>query len=283
MQAEKKEWDLIIKANSKWSDIDFKAIFHYKDLVFLFVKRDFVTTYKQTVLGPLWFFIQPLITSFAFTIIFGKIAKLSTDNIPPMLFYLSGITLWSYFSDCLIKSSSTFISNASIFGKVYFPRLITPISIAFSNLLKLGLQLVIFSGVYLYYYESAHLHFNIERFWVFPFLIILMGGLGIGFGILISSMTTKYRDLMFLVGFGVQLLMYGSSVVIPISLVSDNFRKFLLFNPVTITIEAFKNIFLGNGYFNYSMLAYAFLFMLVVLSMGVIAFSKTEKKFMDTV
>jgi lipopolysaccharide transport system permease protein len=194
----KEHWDLIIKPQNKWYQIDLKAIWKYRDLLLLLVRRDFVAVYKQTILGPLWFFIQPVITAFTFTFIFGNVAKLSTDGNPSILFYLSGITIWTYFSDCLTKTSSTFISNAGVFGKVYFPRLIMPLSVLVSNLIKLGIQLTIFLGVWIYYInigEQVKPHW--EMMWLLPILIFMLAGLGFGFGILISSLTTKYRDLNF--------------------------------------------------------------------------------------
>ena len=214
MQSEE-HWDLIIKPKNKWHQIDLKAIWRYRDLLMLLVRRDFVAVYKQTILGPLWFFIQPVITALTFTFIFGRVAKISTDGMPPMLFYIAGITLWSYFSDCFSKTSNTFIANASVFGKVYFPRLIIPLSILVSNLMKLAIQLLIFISMWAYYlYTSNTIHPQWQFIWALPILIFMMAGLGFGFGVLISSLTTKYRDFTFLIGFGVQLLMYASSVVL---------------------------------------------------------------------
>ena len=281
---EDKDWDLIIKPQNKWYQIDFAAIWRYRDLLMLLVRRDFVAQYKQTILGPLWFLIQPLFTSLAYVLIFGNIAKLSTDGNPSMLFYMAGITLWTYFSDCLTKTSTTFIANASVFGKVYFPRLIIPMSVLVSNLIKFGIQFLIFIALWCYYYISTgKVNPHWEYLWLVPFLIILMAGLGLGFGITISSLTTKYRDLTYLVGFGVQLLMYASSVVIPISGMSERTKSLMLLNPLTSIVEAFKYIFLGNGYFDVYWLLYSLGFMLVLLSLAVIIFSRVEKSFMDTV
>ncbi|MES2837177.1 MAG: ABC transporter permease [Bacteroidota bacterium] len=278
-------WDLIIKPKIKWYQVDLQSIWKYKDLLFLLVRRDFVALYKQTVLGPLWFFIQPLITSITFTFIFGRIAKISTDGNPPMLFYMAGITFWTYFSDCLTKTSNTFIANAGVFGKVYFPRLIMPLSVLVSNLIKLGLQLTIFFVFWIYYLNQTdnNIHPNWSYMWILPLLVFILAGLGLGFGILISSLTTKYRDLNFLVTFGVQLLMYGSSVVIPVSSMSDKIKSIMLLNPLTSIIEAFRFIFLGTGFFNGLGIFYSFIFMIVLVFCSVIIFNKVEKSFMDTV
>ena len=282
---QKQEWDLVIKPKNKWYDIDLAALWKYRDLLLLLVRRDFVAVYKQTILGPLWLFIQPIITSITFTVIFGRLAKMSTDGNPPILFYMAGITLWVYFADCLTKTSNTFIANAGVFGKVYFPRLIIPLSVLVSNLIKLGIQLLIFLIVWIYYLNSASQTINPhwEYMWLIPILIFMMAGLGLGFGILISSLTTKYRDLTFLVGFGVQLMMYASSIVLPISSMPPKVKAIMLFNPLTSIIEAFKFIFLGSGSFEGLWLVYGFGFMVVIVSIAIIVFSKVEKSFMDTV
>lgn len=284
MSENTEHWDLIIKPKNKWYQLDLKAIWKYRDLLLLLVRRDFVAVYKQTILGPLWFFVQPILTAITFTFIFGSVAKLSTDGNPSTLFYLSGITIWTYFADCLTKTSNTFIANAGVFGKVYFPRLIMPLSVLVSNLIKLGIQLTIFLCVwsyYLIYSKSVNPHWNL--FWLVPVLIFMLAGLGFGFGILISSLTTKYRDLMFLVGFGLQLLMYASSVVIPISSMSDKVKSMMLLNPLTSIIETFKYIFLGSGFYDSIWLFYSFGFMSLLIIISVIIFNKVEKSFMDTV
>ena len=281
---QEKHWDLIIKPKNKWYQLDLVAIWKYRDLLMLMVRRDFVSVYKQTILGPIWFFIQPVITSITFTFIFGGVAKISTDGNPPILFYMAGITLWTYFSDCLTKTSNTFIANAGVFGKVYFPRLIIPLSVLLSNLIKLGIQFLIFISIWIYYLSFSNNvspHWNLM--WVLPILILMMAGLGFGFGILFSSLTTKYRDLTFLIGFGVQLLMYASSVVIPVSSMSGNVKFLMLLNPLTSIIEAFKYIFLGSGFFDPIWLIYGFGFMILLIGMSVIIFNKVEKSFMDTV
>lgn len=281
---EKNNWDLVIKPQNKWYQVDLASIWHYRDLLMLLVRRDFVSVYKQTILGPLWFFIQPIITALTFTFIFSGIANISTDGNPAILFYMAGITLWTYFSDCLTKTSNTFIANAGVFGKVYFPRLIVPLSVLVSNLIKFGIQFLIFICVWVYFLMNKNdLHVHWQLMWLLPILIVMMAGLGLGFGVLISSLTTKYRDLTFLIGFGVQLLMYGSSVVLPISTMSDKIKVIMLLNPLTSIIEAFKYIFLGSGFFEPFWLIYSFGIMIVFIAIAVITFTKVERSFMDTV
>ena len=279
-------WDLVLEPRNKWYSLRLSELLRFKDLLFLFVRRDFVSVYKQTILGPVWFFIQPIITAITFSIIFGTLAEISTDGVPQLLFYMCGITLWNYFSDTLLKTSDTFTANASIFGKVYFPRLIMPLSVVISNLVKLGIQLLLFIIVWIYYYtKGENIHPNSTLILV-PFLILLMGILGLAFGIIISSMTTKYRDLKFLISFGVQLLMYGSPIVFPLSMVSANYPQlkiFLLANPITSIIETFKYAFLGVGVFNWYYLLYSLVFTIVLFFIGIIVFNKVEKSFTDTV
>ncbi len=283
--ANNEHWDLVIKPKNKWYDIDLMAVWRYRDLLMLLVRRDFVSVYKQTILGPLWFFIQPIITSLTFTLIFGGIAKISTDGMPGILFYMAGITLWTYFADCLNKTSSTFIANAGVFGKVYFPRLIMPLSVLVSNLIKLGIQVAIFISIWIYFLATSNvIHPQWQYMWLLPVLVFMMAGLGLGFGILISSLTTKYRDLTFLVGFGVQLLMYGSSVIIPVSsITNEKLKMMMLLNPLTSIIESFKFIFLGSGYYSVAWLLYGLVFMLFIVALSVLIFNKVEKSFMDTV
>jgi len=267
-------------------DINLKEIWQYKDLLFLFVRRDFVATYKQTVLGPLWFIIQPIFTTLMFTLIFGKLASIPTDGLPPILFYMCGITCWNYFSESLSKTSNTFTSNANIFGKVYFPRLIVPISIIISNMVKFIIQGIIFLLVFFYYYLiGANINPNITIA-VLPLLLLLMAGLGLGFGILISSLTTKYRDFQFLVVFGVQLFMYATPVVYPLSLAKEKLGSYswiAFANPMSSIVEAMKYAFLGQGQFSWYHLLYSFIFMIILLATGVIIFNKVEQNFMDTV
>lgn len=283
MRKESGEWDLIIQPKNRWYDLRLKEIWNYRDLLFLFVKRDFISVYKQTILGPIWLFIQPILTTFIYVIIFTYVAKVGTNGFPPVLFYLSGITLWAYFADCLTKTSNTFTSNANIFGKVYFPRLIIPLSVLISNLIKLGIQFLLFLVIWLYFLFSTNtLHPNIYIL-ILPLLIIIMAGLGLGFGILISALTTKYRDLIFLVGFGVQLLMYASGIVYPFSIVPDKFKAILLLNPIISVIEAFKYSFIGTGFFSWPHILYSAVFMILLLVIGLFMFNKVEKSFMDTV
>lgn len=267
-------------------DINLKEIWQYKDLLFLFVRRDFVATYKQTVLGPLWFIIQPIFTTLMFTLIFGKLASIPTDGLPPILFYMCGITCWNYFSESLSKTSNTFTSNANIFGKVYFPRLIVPISIIISNMVKFIIQGIIFLLFFYYYYLiGANINPNITIA-VLPLLLLLMAGLGLGFGILISSLTTKYRDFQFLVVFGVQLFMYATPVVYPLSLAKEKLGSYswiAFANPMSSIVEAMKYAFLGQGQFSWYHLLYSFIFMIILLATGVIIFNKVEQNFMDTV
>ena len=276
----------IITPNKSLFDVNLKEIWQYKDLLFLFVRRDFVATYKQTVLGPLWFIIQPIFTTLIFTLIFGKLASLPTDGLPPILFYMCGITSWNYFSESLSKTSNTFTSNANIFGKVYFPRLIVPISIIISNIVKFIIQGFIFLLVLFYFYQKgANISPNITIA-TLPFLLILMAGLGLGFGIIISSLTTKYRDFQFLVVFGIQLFMYATPVVYPLSLAKEKLGVYswvALANPISSIVEAMKYAFLGQGQFSWLHLCYSFIFMLVILLIGVITFNKVEQNFMDTV
>ena len=283
MNEKQETWDLKIKPHSKWYDLRLGEILRYKDLLILFVRRDFVAVYKQTILGPIWFFLQPIITSITFTIIFGNLAQISTDGLPEILFYMSGITLWSYFSDTLTKTSDTFTTNAGVFGKVYFPRMIVPLSVVVSNLIKLGVQFLLFLSVWVFFlFRTDKIHPNVYIL-ITPFLIILMGFMGLSFGILISSMTTKYRDLKFLVTFGVQLMMYASPIVYPLSIVPQKYKWIIVANPVTSIIETFKYAFLGVGEFNWFYLAYSFVFTILLFFVSLIVFHKVEKSFMDTV
>jgi lipopolysaccharide transport system permease protein len=280
---QQEHWDLTIKPHSKWYDLRIREIFRYKDLLFLFVKRDFVSIYKQTILGPLWFFIQPIITALTFTVIFGNLAKISTDGLPQILFYMCGITLWNYFADTLTKTADTFSSNANIFGKVYFPRMIVPLSVVVSNLIKLGIQFLLFLGIWIYYLVQSDLIHPNKMLALIPFLIILIGFMALSFGIIISSLTTKYRDLKFLVTFGIQLMMYASPIVYPLSIVPDKYKWIIVANPVTSIIETFKYAFLGVGEFSWLYLGYSTLFTIVLFVIGLVVFHRVEKSFMDTV
>ncbi|MBL0309767.1 MAG: ABC transporter permease [Bacteroidetes bacterium] len=277
-------WTEVIAPRRGIFDINLSQIWHYRDLIALFVRRDFVSVYKQTILGPLWLFIQPLFTTFTFLFVFNRIAKIPTDGVPPVLFYLSGITLWTYFSDCFTKTSNTFVVNAGIFGKVYFPRLVSPISIIFSNLIKLAIQGSLLLAVLVYYmvFEGTRLNINVTLFSL-PFLIVLMALLGLGLGIVFSSLTTKYRDLAFLLQFGVQLLLYATPVIYPLSYTTGKMKQFISLNPLTPIIESFRHSIFGIGQFDIVGLGYATLFTFIVLIVGVVVFNQVEKSFMDTV
>jgi lipopolysaccharide transport system permease protein len=251
--------------------------------LWLLVKRDFVSFYKQTILGPLWFFIQPLFTTIIFTFIFGNLAGLSTDGLPQPLFYMAGITAWNYFADCLTKTSTVFRDNAGIFGKVYFPRLIMPLSIVVSNLVRFGVQMILFFMMVGYYaFTGADFHMNIFVL-LFPVLVLMMALLGLGLGLIITALTTKYRDLAFLISFGVQLMMYATTVIYPLSAAPAKYKWLIELNPMTGIIEAFRYGFLGEGVMTMSTLGYSVIVTLVSLVLGVVIFNKTEKTFVDTV
>ena len=283
MPTSKSEYQYAITPKDKFLDLRLKDIWQYRDLLVLFVRRDFVATYKQTILGPIWFIIQPLLTTIVFTIVFGNIAKLSTDGLPPMLFYLAGVTSWNYFAECLKKSADTFTANAGIFGKVYFPRIIVPLSITITNIITFGIQLTLFLGFLAYYlFMGAPIAPN----WyicTLPLLVLTMGLMGLGFGLYLTSMTTKYRDFKFLVAFGVQLLMYATPVIYPVSEVPEKYHWIILANPMTSIIETFRYAFLGAGNMSWSGLAYSVGFTLALFISGLLLFNKTEKNFMDTV
>ena len=276
-------WTKTIRPKRGFLDLRLRALWRARDLVMLFVWRDFVSIYKQTILGPLWYLIQPLLTTIIFTVIFGNVAKLPTDGLPQFLFYMSGTVIWSYFASCLTKTSDTFISNANLFGKVYFPRLAVPVSILLSNLITFAIQFAFFL-VFMGYFalRGFALHPN---GWILltPVLVFIMAGLGLGLGIIVSSLTTKYRDLRFLVQFGVQLLMYATPVILPISSFPQRFRWIILANPMTPIVETFRYAFLGAGTVSLPNLAYSFGFMLVVVFIGSIIFNRVEQTFMDTV
>ena len=280
------KWDLVIKGHTSLFDVKFKDLWNYRDLLAMFVKRDFVSFYKQTILGPLWFFIQPILTTIVFSFIFGNLAGISTDGLPKFLFYLSGITAWNYFSDCLTKTSTVFKDNANIFGKVYFPRLIMPLSIVVSNLVRFGVQLLLLICMmtYFYLFPIENTSFQITNgIFLFPVLVFLMALLGLGLGLIITAITTKYRDLTFLISFGVQLLMYGTTVIYPLSSAPEQYKKYIELNPMTGIIEAFRYAFLGKGEFTEWSLCYSTIFTLVVLFLGILIFNKTEKNFVDTI
>lgn len=276
-------WDLVIEGETSLLDLKLREVWRYRDLLFMFVKRDFVSFYKQTVLGPLWFFIQPLFMTIIFTFVFGNLAGISTDGLPQPLFYLAGITAWNYFADCITKTSTVFKDNANIFGKVYFPRLIMPLSIVSSNLVRFGVQMLLFLGMMLYYWTIGASFSVTSAILLFPVLVCMMALLGLGLGLVITAMTTKYRDLSFLVAFGVQLLMYMTTVIYPLSAAPAKYRALIELNPMTGMIEAFRYAFLGKGEFTAWSLGYSALVTLIILVLGVVIFNKTEKNFVDTV
>ena len=285
MKNEEIKWTTEIKPRTGLFDVNFKEIWQYRDLWSLFVKRDIITVYKQTILGPLWFFIQPILSTIMYMVVFGGIAKISTDGLPQPLFYLAGISLWQYFSTCLNSTSNTFVSNAGIFGKVYFPRLIMPLATVTSNLLKFFIQLSLFVAVYAYYvaFTDVQIAVNIYAL-LFPVLIIMMAGLALGFGILFSSMTTKYRDLTILLTFFVQLWMYATPIIYPLSFITSGKLKLMMsLNPLTSIVEAFKYGFLGSGSFSWWSLGYSFGFMCALLAVGIVVFNRVQRSFMDTV
>lgn len=277
--------------------IDFGEIWRYRDLMMLFVRRNIVVQYKQTILGPLWYVVQPILTVIMNMVVFGGIAKMSTDGVPQAIFYMAGNVCWFYFADCLNQTSSTFRANQAMFGKVYFPRLVVPLASVISNLLRFGIQMGLFVAFYLYFFFSgADIHLGmlfpsapvIVNVFVFVFVlllfVIMLAGLGLGFGILVSSMTTKYRDLSILFTFIVQLWMYATPIVYPISMVPEGtLRTLILINPMSPVIEAFKYATLGQGYFSWLALGYSFLFMVILLLLGIVVFNKVQRSFMDTV
>ncbi len=280
----KDNWTLIIRPQQKLWSVDFKEIWRYRDLIALFVKRNIVIQYKQTILGPLWYIIQPVLTVIMNMVVFGGIAGMSTDGVPQILFYLAGNVCWFYFSDCLNQTSKTFTDNQAMFGKVYFPRMVVPISTVLSNLLRFGIQIGLFVVLYLYYFYAGTSVSPNSYLLLFPVFVILLAGLGLGFGILVSSMTTKYRDLTILFTFIVQLWMYATPIVYPLSMVPEGkLRMLILANPMTPVIEAFKYATLGHGYFSWTALGYSFAFMTVLLVVGIVVFNKVQRSFMDTV
>ena len=276
-------WTTVIKPKTGWFDINLKELIQYKDLIVMFVKRDFKTMYKQTILGPLWIIINPLMTTLMFTVVFGNIANIPTDGMPQIVFYMLGTTVWTYFSSCLTKTSSTFTANAGIFGKVYFPRLVTPISTVISGLINFGVQFLMFLGFMAYFMiKGSPIEPNL---WILitPLLLVQLAALALGFGIIISSMTTKYRDLAVLVTFGVQLWMYATPVVYPASQIGGKLKTLMMLNPVSPIVESFRYAFLGSGSIPWNYLGISVVTTLVVLFAGVVLFSRVEKTFMDTV
>jgi lipopolysaccharide transport system permease protein len=277
------QWSEIIQPSTSLLDLRLRDVWRYRDLVMLFVRRDFVSNYKQTVLGPIWFFIQPLLTTLTYVVIFGNIAKLSTDGAPMIVFYLAGTTVWNYFSQTLTSISTVFTTNAQLFGKVYFPRLTMPLSIVLANLVRFGIQFSLFLACWLFYLiKGSNLHPN----WVImltPLLVIIMGMLALGLGMIFSALTTKYRDLTMLLTFGIQLLMYATPVIYPLSTLPEKYKWLILANPMSAIVETFRYAFLGSGVFRWEYLAYSTLATCIILALGTVIFNKVEKSFTDTV
>lgn len=284
IQSKYQKYHSHISSKHKWFDLKLKEVWQYKDLILLFTKRSFVLTYKQTILGPAWLFINPLFTSVIYTFVFGGIAQMSTDDVPQILFYLTGTALWSYFSTCLTQNANTFTANAGVFGKVYFPRLTTPISNIISAIIKFGIQMILVVVVLVYFLFTGDVHPNwINMLWI-PVILIHLGVMGMGTGLIISSLTTKYRDLTMLVSFGVSLLMYATPVVYPLSQLGDGWMKqILMINPVTMPMELFKNGILGKGEVIPIYMIISVAFTVVVAIFGIMVFNKVERNFMDTV
>lgn len=273
-----------ISSKHKWFDLKLKEVWQYKDLIWLFTKRSFVVTYKQTVLGPAWLFLNPIITSLIYTFVFGGIAGMSTDGIPQIIFYLTSTAIWTFFASCVNNNATTFTLNANVFGKVYFPRLTTPISNVLGSVIQFGIQFILVLCVLVYFVITGEVHPNWWAFSLIPLVLVHLGMMGMGFGIIVSSMTTKYRDLTVLVTFGVQLWMYATPIVYPLSQLGEGtFKTILMINPVTMPVEVFRYAVLGQGTINYLFLAISWIFTLLVLVFGIMIFNKVERTFMDTV
>lgn len=280
---ESQHWTQVIEPHGRHFDLKLSELWRYRDLIYLFVHRDFVAQYKQTILGPAWHFIQPLLTTVMFTIVFGKIAKIPTDGVPPFIFYMSGTIIWTYFASVLTATSNTFVGNAGVFGKVYFPRLVVPIATLLSKLVAFGIQFLFFMCFLAWFaFRDDAIQPN-SWILVTPFLLLMMAALGLGMGAIISAMTTRYRDLTVLVGFGVQLLMYASPIIFPLSLLPEKWRFWAALNPIAPIVELFRHAFLGTQAINFGYLGISFLTILVVLYFGIIMFNKVERTFMDTV
>lgn len=276
-------WDLVIKPKRGLIGLNLREIIRYKDLLGMLVKRDVVTVYKQTILGPIWFVVQPIMQMITFIIVFTKVTHISTDGIPAAPFYLAGIVIWNYFAECLNTTANTFVENADMFGKVYFPRLVTPLSKITSGLIKFSIQFVLFLCVYFYYYFQSEVMHPSVLILIVPFLVLLMAGIGLGFGLIFSALTTKYRDLKFLLQFGIQLVMYATPVIYPLSSIPEKYKIYFFLNPLSHIIESFKTAFFGIGEINLFGIIYSFGFMMIVLFSGILIFNKTQKSFMDTV
>jgi len=285
MKKDDANWDIIIEPKNSLLKLNLKEVWRYKDLLMLFVRRDFVAEYKQTILGPIWYLIQPIFTAFTYFFILNKMGGIPTDGLPPMLFYMSGLTVWNYFSTNLTTTSDTFLANAQIFGKVYFSRLIVPLSVITSNLIKLALQfgLLIFFISY-FHFQNNGFSFNLHwQLFLLPIPIVLIAGLSLGLGLIVSSLTTKYRDLKFALSFGVQLLMYGSAVIISLNNTPEKYKSILKWNPIANVVELFRATLLGNSSVDLIGVIYSTIFLVVTLLIGIVIFNKTEKTFMDTV
>ena len=284
MSVESQKYTLVIEPKTSLWDLNLKEVWRYRDLLFLFVRRDFVSVYKQTIFGPLWFFVQPILTTIMFMVVFGGIAKMSTDGMPQAIFYLAGIVSWNYFSAVLSETANTFVGNKGVFGKVYFPRIITPLSISMSKLMTFGVQFLLFLAVfsYYYYFTDATLKPNWAIILV-PFLILMTAGLALGTGLFITALTTKYRDFTFLLGFVIQLGMYATPIIYPASSVTGKLKILIMANPMSSVIETFRYAFTGVGNFSWGALGYSFAVMILMCSIGFITFNRVEKTFMDTV
>jgi len=280
----KEHWDTVIHAKKHKLSFNFSEIWRYRDLILQFAKRDIATVYNQTILGPLWFLIQPILTTLLFMVVFGGIANIKTDPVPSILFYLSGLTIWNYFTNSFTSTANTFVVNAAIFGKVYFPRLVTPLSKVISGLFIFSVQMLLFLAIFIYFmiFKGLTFHFT-PYFLLIPYLILMMGAMGLGGGIIISSLTTKYRDLSYLVTFGVQLLMYVTPVIYPMSLLTGKKRLLILANPMSAVVEDFRYAFFPVGAFNWTHLIYSTVFTIIALLLGILLFNKIERNFMDTV
>ncbi|MFS2187550.1 ABC transporter permease [Mucilaginibacter sp. Mucisp84] len=280
------KWDIEINAKGSLLDLKLKEVWHYRDLLVLLVRRDFISFYKQTILGPVWFFIQPVITILFYTLIFGNLAGIPVDGLPKPLFYLAGTIIWNYFADCLNKTSTVFKDNAGILGKVYFPRLIMPLSIVLSNLIRFAVQFLLFIILYIIFIlKGEHIVPNIAAL-LLPLLIIMIASLGLGLGMIISAVTTKYRDIAFIVTFGVPLLMYATTVIYPLSVAQAKYPKYswlIKFNPITAVIETIRYGLLGKGSFSWELLSYSIISTVLILLIGIVIFNKVEKTFVDTV
>ena len=282
-QLKEEQWTEIIQPRTKLLDLKLNELWRYRDLVMMFVRRDFVANYKQTILGPLWFFIQPLLTTLTYVFIFGRVAGLSTDGLPMLVFYLSGVTIWNYFSETLSKTATVFKDNAQIFGKVYFPRLTMPFSIVISNLVRFGVQFLLFVLIWGWYlYKTDTLTPNVYIL-LTPILLLLMGLLALGMGMIISALTSKYKDLIFLLTFGIQLLMFATPVIYPLSSLPEAYKWYILANPISSIVETFRYAFLGTGSFQWTYFAYSACSTIVILIFGAIVFNRVEKSFTDTV